>query len=294
MLNQETHRNCAIIRVTHPSTDHLLNRLLVGTHRDCARNKDTEHMIRNSLLSITSTRSNLNSSVVGEERCDEWERVHSTDSIFKTEAKEALVHDVATSDTEDVTIPAIDLPSDSHNGGEIRAGSPDIGDEEELLDADKEKEVLVNMWSAPVIGEECGNTERFYIFNHDIDRGSYKYSPENDNSYGNGEISAGQVAYDGADAGKCYGKRAGFTNGDGGKRDHPCRSLVCHSGTDYGNELKREDADRGNWGTQTDELVQASSALDFIVIMSKPPPLEIRRLYMGPIPARVEQFWGHG
>ncbi|KAG6396687.1 hypothetical protein SASPL_142842 [Salvia splendens] len=31
-----------------------------------------------------------------EERCDERERVHSTDSIFETEAKEALVHDVPT------------------------------------------------------------------------------------------------------------------------------------------------------------------------------------------------------
>ncbi|KAL1546515.1 RGG repeats nuclear RNA binding protein A-like [Salvia divinorum] len=104
-------------------------------------------------------------------------------------------------------------------------------------------------------------------------RGSYRDSPQNDNSYGNRKFYVGQSASDDADAGKSNerrggyggpggsvrgGRRGGFSNEDMGEGDRPRRPLDCRSGTGYGYESKRDGAGRGNWGTQTDEPVNVA------------------------------------
>ncbi|XP_057805488.1 RGG repeats nuclear RNA binding protein A-like [Salvia miltiorrhiza] len=108
--------------------------------------------------------------------------------------------------------------------------------------------------------------------------GSYRDSSQNENSYGNREFSVGQGASDDADAGKSYerrggyggprgsfrgGRRGGFSNGDAGEgdRDRPRRPMDRRSGTGYGYEPKREGAGRGNWGTQSDELVNVAEGV---------------------------------
>ncbi|XP_030500392.2 RGG repeats nuclear RNA binding protein A [Cannabis sativa] len=50
------------------------------------------------------------------------------------------------------------------------------------------------------------------------------------------------------------GRRGGFSNGEAGEGERPRRSYERRSGTGRGNELKREGAGRGNWGTPTDEI----------------------------------------
>ncbi|KAL0464545.1 UNVERIFIED_CONTAM: RGG repeats nuclear RNA binding protein A [Sesamum latifolium] len=104
--------------------------------------------------------------------------------------------------------------------------------------------------------------------------GPFRDSTNNENSYGNREIQAGQGAPDEADAGKPFerrggyggprgafrgGRRGGFSNGEVGEgdRDHPRRPFDRRSGTGRGNEMKREGAGRANWGTHTDELAEA-------------------------------------
>ncbi|KAL8542644.1 hypothetical protein ACS0TY_003505 [Phlomoides rotata] len=102
--------------------------------------------------------------------------------------------------------------------------------------------------------------------------GSYRDSTPNENSYGNREVSAGQGASDEADAGKPYerrggyggprgGRRGGFSNGELGEGDRPRRPYDRRSGTGQGNDIKREGAGRGNWGTQTDELAQVAEGV---------------------------------
>ncbi|KAL3833057.1 hypothetical protein ACJIZ3_007793 [Penstemon smallii] len=105
--------------------------------------------------------------------------------------------------------------------------------------------------------------------------GSYRDSPSNENSYGTREISAGQGASN--EAGKPSERRTGYggprgpfrgghrggsSNGEAGEgefdRDRPRRPFERRSGTGRGNDLKREGAGRGNWGTQTDELAQVA------------------------------------
>ncbi|KAL0411770.1 UNVERIFIED_CONTAM: RGG repeats nuclear RNA binding protein A [Sesamum latifolium] len=108
--------------------------------------------------------------------------------------------------------------------------------------------------------------------------GSYRDSAHNENSYGNREISAGQGAPDEVDGGKAYerrggyggprgpfrgGRRGGFSKGEFGDddRERPRRVFDRRSGTGQGNEIKREGAGRGNWGTQTDELAQEAEGV---------------------------------
>ncbi|KAL0289837.1 UNVERIFIED_CONTAM: RGG repeats nuclear RNA binding protein A [Sesamum calycinum] len=108
--------------------------------------------------------------------------------------------------------------------------------------------------------------------------GSYRDSTHNENSYGNREISAGQGAPDEVDGGKPYerrggyggprgpfrgGRRGGFSKGEFGEddRERPRRVFDRRSGTGQGNEIKREGAGRGNWGTQTDELAQEAEGV---------------------------------
>ncbi|KAL8555761.1 hypothetical protein ACS0TY_003540 [Phlomoides rotata] len=109
--------------------------------------------------------------------------------------------------------------------------------------------------------------------------GSYRHSTQNENPHGNREISTGQGASDEADAGKPYerhggyggprassrggGRRVSFSNGDAGEgdRDRHRRPFDRRSGTGQGNDIKREGAGRGNWGTQSDELAQVSEGV---------------------------------
>ncbi len=54
------------------------------------------------------------------------------------------------------------------------------------------------------------------------------------------------------------GRRGGFNNGEAEDGERPRRTFERRSGTGRGNEFKREGAGRGNWGTQTDEVAQAT------------------------------------
>lgn len=98
-----------------------------------------------------------------------------------------------------------------------------------------------------------------------------------ENTFGNREFSGGQASGEEADSGKSnerrggYGgprgsfrgpRRGGFSNGDMGDGERPRRVFDRRSGTGRGNETKREGAGRGNWGTQTDELVQAEEVVN--------------------------------
>ncbi|XP_071706025.1 RGG repeats nuclear RNA binding protein A-like isoform X2 [Rutidosis leptorrhynchoides] len=49
-------------------------------------------------------------------------------------------------------------------------------------------------------------------------------------------------------------RRGGYSNGDEENERPPRRVFERHSGTGRGNEIKREGAGRGNWGTATDEV----------------------------------------
>ncbi|CAN4111865.1 unnamed protein product [Withania somnifera] len=52
------------------------------------------------------------------------------------------------------------------------------------------------------------------------------------------------------------GRQGGFSNGEMPEGDRPRRAFERHSGTGRGNEIKREGAGRGNWGTEADEVIQ--------------------------------------
>ncbi|KAG6407769.1 hypothetical protein SASPL_130767 [Salvia splendens] len=77
-------------------------------------------------------------------------------------------------------------------------------------------------------------------------------SPQNDTSYGNKEISVGQVASSDADSGKSYERIGGYDR----------RSII---GCDY--ELKREGAGCGTRGTQIDEYDHVANYLDFYPLL---------------------------
>ncbi|KAK6157930.1 hypothetical protein DH2020_005244 [Rehmannia glutinosa] len=51
------------------------------------------------------------------------------------------------------------------------------------------------------------------------------------------------------------GGRRGYNNEETGEGERPRRTFDRRSGTGRGNEVKREGAGRGNWGTPTDEIV---------------------------------------
>lgn len=50
------------------------------------------------------------------------------------------------------------------------------------------------------------------------------------------------------------GRRGGFSNGESREGERPRRQFERRSGTGRGNEVKRDGAGRGNWGTPTDEI----------------------------------------
>ncbi|KAJ4956093.1 hypothetical protein NE237_012876 [Protea cynaroides] len=94
---------------------------------------------------------------------------------------------------------------------------------------------------------------------------------DNENAYSNNGVSGGYSAapedgdtgkpterrgYGGPRGGYRGGRRGGFGDGELGDSERPRRVFERRSGTGRGNEIKREGAGRGNWGTSTDELVQ--------------------------------------
>ncbi|KAJ6729963.1 HYALURONIC ACID-BINDING PROTEIN 4 [Salix viminalis] len=102
-------------------------------------------------------------------------------------------------------------------------------------------------------------------------RGGYNRDFNNfESSFANTGAPAAQGASEDGDAGKSSerrssvgpraaggfrsGRHGGFANGEDGEGERPRRIHERRSGTGRGNEMKREGAGRGNWGTQTDEL----------------------------------------
>ncbi|XP_076945960.1 RGG repeats nuclear RNA binding protein A-like [Bidens hawaiensis] len=101
-------------------------------------------------------------------------------------------------------------------------------------------------------------------------RGFNRDSADNENSYGNnngfngsyrpsedGEVekaSERRGGYGGPRGGYRGGRRGGYTNGDAADGERFKRVHERHNGTGRGNEVKREGAGRGNWGTVTDEI----------------------------------------
>ncbi|XVE74115.1 hypothetical protein DITRI_Ditri11bG0173200 [Diplodiscus trichospermus] len=99
--------------------------------------------------------------------------------------------------------------------------------------------------------------------------GGYRRDFANDeNSFSN---SAGQGAPEDGEIGKPSerrgyggprpyrgGRHGGFSNGEVAEGERPRRLYERRSGSGRGNELKREGAGRGNWGTETDELAQVT------------------------------------
>ncbi|KDP28866.1 hypothetical protein JCGZ_14637 [Jatropha curcas] len=104
-------------------------------------------------------------------------------------------------------------------------------------------------------------------------RGGYRRdSSNNENSFSNAAVPADQGAPEDGDTAKSFerhgysgprvgfrgGRHGGFTNGEVGDGERPRRPFERRSGTGRGNEIKREGSGRGNWGTQNDEITQAS------------------------------------
>ncbi|GKU88510.1 hypothetical protein SLEP1_g2762 [Rubroshorea leprosula] len=100
---------------------------------------------------------------------------------------------------------------------------------------------------------------------------SRRDSFNDENSYGNVAVPGGQGGPEDGEAEKPSerrghsgprpyrgGRRGGFSNGEAGEEERPRRQFERHSGTGRGNEMKREGAGRGNWGTQADELKEVT------------------------------------
>ncbi|KAK7295287.1 hypothetical protein RJT34_18193 [Clitoria ternatea] len=103
-------------------------------------------------------------------------------------------------------------------------------------------------------------------------RGFSRDSSNDDNSFSATGASDNQGSFEEGDAGRSSerhsyggprgpyrgGRRGGFSNGDTGDEGRPRRTYDRRSGTGRGNEFKREGAGRGNWGTENDEIAQAT------------------------------------
>ncbi|KAB1225137.1 hypothetical protein CJ030_MR1G005683 [Morella rubra] len=111
---------------------------------------------------------------------------------------------------------------------------------------------------------EGGDSGRF------IERRGYE------SSFSNSGVPTGQGAPEEGDSGRSTerrgyvgprspyrgGRRGGFSNGDDGDGERPRRAFERRSGTGRGNEFKREGSGRGNWGTQTDEIVATEEVVN--------------------------------
>lgn len=98
----------------------------------------------------------------------------------------------------------------------------------------------------------------------------------NENSFNNSGVASGLGATEDGDTekpserrggyggprGSRGGRRGGFNNGEVGDGERPHRVFERRSGTGRGNEIKREGAGRGNWGTETDEISQVTEEVN--------------------------------
>ncbi|OAY60106.1 RGG repeats nuclear RNA binding protein A [Manihot esculenta] len=98
-------------------------------------------------------------------------------------------------------------------------------------------------------------------FNRDSNNSDTTYGSNNGFSGGYRPSEEGDVSkpsekrgYVGPRGGYRGGRRGGFSNGEAGEGERPRRSYERRSGTGRGNEIKRDGAGRGNWGTPTDEI----------------------------------------
>ncbi|KAG6414002.1 hypothetical protein SASPL_126718 [Salvia splendens] len=120
-----------------PKLEYNLNSYVCGNERKVSKQKREDSYSTSWVTEMEYSYDNARDfgfskcRVAEEDRCDERERVHSTDSIFETKAKEALVHDVATSDTEDVTIPTSDLPAIQEEDVHVSKNAVEVRDEAE-------------------------------------------------------------------------------------------------------------------------------------------------------------------
>ncbi|XP_052171085.1 RGG repeats nuclear RNA binding protein A-like [Diospyros lotus] len=81
------------------------------------------------------------------------------------------------------------------------------------------------------------------------------YKPAEDGDAGRVSERRG---YSGSRGGFRGGRRGDFSNGEVAEGERPRRMFERRSGTGHGNEIKRDGAGRGNWGTPTDEIVPES------------------------------------
>ncbi|PWA34536.1 hyaluronan/mRNA-binding protein, Stm1 [Artemisia annua] len=141
--------------------------------------------------------------------------------------------------------------------------------EEETTDEKKETAAPEPEEKEPEV-ISCGSYEVLFSL-------AIRDSGNNEVSYGNRGSFGDQGAIAEPDSGKGYerrggyggprggfrgGRRGGFTNGDAEEGDRPPRRpYERRSGTGRGNDIKREGAGRGNWGTQADEIIQETEVV---------------------------------
>ncbi|OWM88338.1 RGG repeats nuclear RNA binding protein A-like [Punica granatum] len=115
----------------------------------------------------------------------------------------------------------------------------------------------------------------------DRDSNNYESSFSNNNGFSGGyrpseEGDSGRASErrGGPRGGYRGGRRGGFSNGEDGEGERPRRVFERRSGTGRGNELKREGAGRGNWGTPADEVavevVETINEVEKTVDVEKP------------------------
>ncbi|PSR93468.1 Hyaluronan/mRNA-binding protein [Actinidia chinensis var. chinensis] len=96
---------------------------------------------------------------------------------------------------------------------------------------------------------ETANTENTFSTNNGFS-GEYKPSEEGEG----GKPSERRGGYVERRGGFRGGRRGGFNNGEVAEGEYQRRTYERRSGTGHGNEIKRDGAGRGNWGTPIDEI----------------------------------------
>ncbi|KAJ9147657.1 hypothetical protein P3X46_029792 [Hevea brasiliensis] len=97
---------------------------------------------------------------------------------------------------------------------------------------------------------DSNNNETTFGSNNGFSRG---YRPSEEGDTGKPSEKRG---YGGPHGGFRGGRRGSLSNGEAGEGERPRRLYERRSGTGRGNEVKRDGAGRGNWGTPTDEIAQ--------------------------------------
>ncbi|KAG7542493.1 Stm1-like N-terminal [Arabidopsis thaliana x Arabidopsis arenosa] len=94
-------------------------------------------------------------------------------------------------------------------------------------------------------------------------------APANENGYGGGyrRSEEGDGARRGGPVGGYRGgdRRGGYSNGDSGDFERPRKNYERHSRTAHGNEVKRDGAGRGNWGTTQDDIAPVTEESTAVV-----------------------------